>query len=123
MIDPRAVVHPDAQVGPEVTVGPFSIIEAGVTIGAGTRIDSHVLIRAGTTLGRDNRIYSFASIGEDPQFAGYNGEATRLEIGDANVIREYVTLNRGSTSPKGTGVTRIGSHNFLMAYCHIAQVI
>ncbi len=121
MIDPRAVVHPDAQVGPEVTVGPFSIIEAGVTIGAGTRIDSHVLIRAGTTLGRDNRIYSFASIGEDPQFAGYNGEATRLEIGDANVIREYVTLNRGSTSPKGTGVTRIGSHNFLMAYCHIAH--
>ena len=121
MIDARAVVHPDAQIGPEVTVGPFSIIEAGVTIGAGTRIDSHVLIRAGTTLGRDNRIYSFASIGEDPQFAGYNGEATRLEIGDANVIREYVTLNRGSTSPKGTGVTRIGSHNFLMAYCHIAH--
>ncbi len=121
MIDARAVVHPDAQIGPEVTVGPFSIIEAGVTIGAGTRIDSHVLIRAGTTLGRDNRIYSFASIGEDPQFAGYNGEVTRLEIGDANVIREYVTLNRGSTSPKGTGVTRIGSHNFLMAYCHIAH--
>ena len=121
MIDGRAVVHAGAQLASDVTVGPFSVIEEEVVIGSGTRIDSHVIIRSGTHIGQDNRIYSFSSIGEDPQFAGYDGEPTRLEIGDANVIREYVTLNRGSSSKRGTGVTRVGSHNFLMAYSHIAH--
>ena len=119
MIDDRAAIHPDAQIGSDVSIGPFTIVEAGVTIGSGTRVGSHVVIREGTHLGQDNHIYSFASIGEDPQFAGYSGENTVLEVGDHNVIREYVTLNRGS--PAGTGTTRIGSHNFLMAYCHIAH--
>ncbi len=119
MIDDRAAIHPDAQIGSDVSIGPFTIVEAGVTIGSGTRVGSHVVIREGTRLGQDNHIYSFASIGEDPQFAGYSGENTVLEVGDHNVIREYVTLNRGS--PAGTGTTQIGSHNFLMAYCHIAH--
>ena len=119
MIDDRAAIHPDARISSDVSIGPFTIVEAGVTIGSGTRVGSHVVIREGTRLGQDNHIYSFASIGEDPQFAGYSGENTVLEVGDHNVIREYVTLNRGS--PAGTGTTQIGSHNFLMAYCHIAH--
>ena len=121
MISDRAVVDPGAHLAEEVEIGPFCVIEGDVSIGRGTRIGSHVVVRSGTQIGRDNRIYSFASIGEDPQFAGYAGEPTRLEIGDANVIREYVTLNRGSTSDRGTGITRIGSNNFLMAYSHNAH--
>ncbi|MBD84775.1 MAG: acyl-[acyl-carrier-protein]--UDP-N-acetylglucosamine O-acyltransferase [Acidiferrobacteraceae bacterium] len=121
MISDRAVIDPGAHLEENVEIGPFCVIEGDVAIGRGTRIGSHVLIRSGTEIGRNNRIYSFASIGEDPQFAGYAGEPTRLEIGDANVIREYATLNRGSTSDRGTGVTRIGNNNFLMAYSHIAH--
>jgi len=121
VIDGRAVVHPGATLASDVTVGPFSVIEEDVVIGSRTKIDSHVIIRSGTHIGQDNRIYSFSSVGEDPQFAGYDGEPTRLKIGDANVIREYVTLNRGSSSSRGTGVTKVGSHNFLMAYSHIAH--
>ena len=121
MISDRAIVDPGANLAQDVEIGPFCVIEEDVTIGPGTRIDSHVVVRSGTRIGRDNRIYSFASIGEDPQFAGYDGQPTRLEIGDANVIREYVTLNRGSTSARGTGVTKVGNHNFLMAYSHIAH--
>lgn len=121
MISDRAIVHPGANLAQDVEIGAFCVIEEDVTIGQGTRIDSHVVVRSGTRIGRDNRIYSFASIGDDPQFAGYDGKPTRLEIGDANVIREYVTLNRGSTSARGTGITRVGNHNFLMAYSHIAH--
>ena len=121
MISDRAVIDPGAHLEEDVEIGPFCVIEGDVAIGRGTRIGSHVVIRSGTEIGRNNRIYSFASIGEDPQFAGYAGEPTRLEIGDANVIREYATLNRGSTSDRGTGVTRIGNNNFLMAYSHIAH--
>ena len=121
MISDRAVIDPGAHLEEDVEIGPFCVIEGDVAIGRGTRIGSHVVIRSGTEIGRNNRIYSFASIGEDPQFAGYAGEPTRLEIGDANVIREYATLNRGSTSDRGTGVTRIGSNNFLMAYSHVAH--
>ena len=121
MISDRAVIDPGAYLAEEVEIGPFCVIEKDVSIGRGTRIGSHVVVRSGTQIGRDNRIYSFASIGEDPQFAGYAGEPTRLEIGNANVIREYVTLNRGSASDRGTGVTHIGNNNFLMAYSHIAH--
>jgi len=121
VISDRAVIDPGAHLEEDVEIGPFCVIEGDVAIGRGTRIGSHVVIRSGTEIGRNNRIYSFASIGEDPQFAGYAGEPTRLEIGEANVIREYATLNRGSTSDRGTGVTRIGNNNFLMAYSHIAH--
>ena len=121
MIDSKAVIDPNADLAADVSVGPFSVIESDVEIGAGTDIGSHVVIRSGTRIGAENKIYSFASIGEDPQFFGYAGEPTRLEIGDHNIIREYVTLNRGSSSSRGTGTTTIGNHNFIMAYSHVAH--
>ncbi len=104
-----------------VSIGPLLSSRQTLAIGSGTRIDSHVVVRSGTRVGKNNRIYPFASIGDDPQFAGYKGEKTSLEIGDNNIIREYVTLNRGAASPRGTGVTRLGSDNFIMAYSHIAH--
>jgi UDP-N-acetylglucosamine acyltransferase len=119
MIDPRAIVHADAELGPGVEVGPFSIIEKGVRIGQNTRIGPHVVIRENTTIGADNRIFQFCSIGEDPQYAGFGDEQTYLEIGDRNTIREYCTLNRGT--PAGDGITRVGNDNFLMAYVHVAH--
>lgn len=119
VIDPHAIVHPDAVLGQRVSIGPYSIVEAGVEIGDDTWIGPHVVIRGNTRVGRENKIYQFCSIGEDPQFIGYAGEPTRLEIGDRNIVREYCTLNRGSHV--GTGLTRIGNDNFIMAYVHIAH--
>lgn len=120
LIHPQAIVHPGARLGTNVHVGPFSVIGDGVEIGDGTWIGPHVVVNGPTRIGRDNRIYQFASLGESPQHMGYKGEPTRLEIGDRNTIREYCTLNRGSTVP-GHGVTRVGDDNFVMAYCHIAH--
>ncbi|MEW8508800.1 MAG: acyl-ACP--UDP-N-acetylglucosamine O-acyltransferase [Candidatus Thiodiazotropha sp.] len=119
LIDPRAVVDPGAELDEGVSVGPFSIIGDGVKIAAGTVIGPHVVVGGPTEIGRDNRIYQFASIGEDPQDMKYAGEPTRLEIGDRNVIREFATLHRGTTQDQG--VTRIGNDNLLMAYIHVAH--
>lgn len=119
MIDPRAIVDPAARLAPDVSVGPFSIIGPGVEIGAGTTIGPHAVVKGPARIGRDNRIYPFASIGEDPQDKKYAGEATRLEIGDGNLFREYVTVHRGTV--QGGGVTRIGDHNWIMIGCHIAH--
>lgn len=119
MIDPRAVVDPGARLATTVSVGPFSVIGAGVEIDAGSWIGPHVVIKGPTRIGRDNRIFQFASIGDDPQDKKYGGESTRLEIGDRNTIREYVTINRGTV--QGQGVTRIGCDNWIMAYVHIAH--
>jgi len=119
LIDQRALVAQGASIGKNVSIGAFSIVEQEVEIGDDTWIGSHVVIRSGTKIGSCNKIYQFSSIGEDPQFAAYNGEKTSLIVGNGNVIREYVTLNRGS--PAGTGVTQIGDNNFLMAYVHIAH--
>ncbi|MEW8028644.1 MAG: acyl-ACP--UDP-N-acetylglucosamine O-acyltransferase [Candidatus Thiodiazotropha sp.] len=119
MIDPHAVIDPDAELDEGVSVGPFSIIGAGVKIAAGTEIGPHVVIKGPTQIGRDNRIYQFASVGEDPQDMKYAGEPTTLEIGDRNVIREFATLHRGTVQDKG--VTRIGNDNLLMAYIHVAH--
>lgn len=119
MIDPRAVVDPAAELDEGVSVGPFSIIEQGVRIGAGTKVGPHVVIRGETWIGRENRIFQFSSIGEDPQDKKYQGEKTRLEIGDGNRIREFVTIHRGTV--QDGGVTRIGDDNLLMAYSHIAH--
>jgi UDP-N-acetylglucosamine acyltransferase len=119
MIDPRAVVSPDALLATDVRVGPFAVIGAGVEIGAGTLIESHVVIKGPTQIGRDNHIFSFASLGEAPQDKKYAGEPTRLEVGDRNVIREYATLNRGTA--KDRGVTTIGNDCLLMAYTHVAH--
>jgi UDP-N-acetylglucosamine acyltransferase len=119
MIDARAVISPQADIAAGVEVGPFSIIGPQVTIGPGTWIGPHVVINGPTRVGAENRIFQFASLGDAPQDKKYKGEPTRLEIGDRNVIRECVTVNRGTTH--GEGVTRIGDDNLLMAYSHVAH--
>jgi UDP-N-acetylglucosamine acyltransferase len=119
VIHPQAIVDSAASIGEGVEIGPFSIIGPDVEIGDGTWIGPHVVINGPTTIGRENRIYQFASLGEAPQHSGYKGEPTRLVIGDRNLIREYVTMNRGT--PVGRGVTSVGDDNFLMAYIHIAH--
>jgi UDP-N-acetylglucosamine acyltransferase len=119
VIDPRAVIDPSAKVAASATVGAYSIIGADVEIGDGTVVGPHVVIKGPTRIGRDNRIFQFASVGDAPQDKKYGGEPTRLEIGDRNVIREYVTINRGTV--QDAGVTRIGDDNWIMAYVHIAH--
>ncbi|MFP5505621.1 MAG: acyl-ACP--UDP-N-acetylglucosamine O-acyltransferase [Gammaproteobacteria bacterium] len=119
MIDPRAVVDPKAELAEGVSVGPYAVIGPDVQIGAGTTIGPHTVINGPTRIGRDNRIFQFASIGDAPQDKKYAGEPTRLEIGDGNTIREFVTINRGTVQDEG--VTRIGDDNWIMAYVHIAH--
>jgi UDP-N-acetylglucosamine acyltransferase len=119
MIDPRAAVSPQAQIAADVQIGPFTVIGADVVIGAGTWIGPHVVINGPTRIGSGNKVFQFASLGDAPQDKKYNGEPTRLEIGDRNVFRESVTVNRGTTHDKG--VTHIGNDNLLMAYSHVAH--
>jgi UDP-N-acetylglucosamine acyltransferase len=119
VIDPRAVVSPQAELAADVEVGPFSVIGAHVHIGPRTRIASHAVINGPTTLGADNQVFQFASIGDAPQDKKYKGEPTRLEIGERNVFREFTTVNRGTTHDQG--VTRVGSDNLFMAYTHVAH--
>jgi UDP-N-acetylglucosamine acyltransferase len=119
VIDPRAVVSPQARLAADVAVGPFSVIGPDVEIGAGTIVAPHVVINGPTRIGAANRIFQFASIGDAPQDKKYQGEPTRLEIGDRNVFRESCTVNRGTTHDKG--VTRIGNDNLFMAYSHVAH--
>jgi UDP-N-acetylglucosamine acyltransferase len=118
-IHPTAVIAPDAVLADGVEVGPYSVIGPGVEIGRGTRIGPHVVIEGQTRIGAGNRIFQFASVGADPQDKKYRGEASRLEIGDRNVIRECVTLHRGTQQDQG--VTRIGDDNLFMAYAHVAH--
>jgi UDP-N-acetylglucosamine acyltransferase len=119
LIDARAIVSPQAQLAPDVRVGPFSIIGPQVEIGAGTVIGPHAVVNGPTTIGADNRIFQFASIGDEPQDKKYRGEPTRLVIGDRNVFRESCTVNRGTTHDRG--VTQIGDDNLFMAYAHVAH--
>ncbi len=119
MIDARAVVSPQAEIAPDVEIGPFSVIGPDVVIGPGTWIGPHAVIKGPTRIGANNKIFQFASLGDAPQDKKYKGEATRLEIGDRNVFRESVTVNRGTIH--GGGVTRIGNDNLLMAYSHVAH--
>ena len=118
-IDTRAVIDPAARLGNNVSIGPYSIIGPHVEIGDNTWIGPHVVINGPTTIGKDNRIFQFTSIGEIPQDKKFHGEQSRLEIGDRNTIREFVTINRGTED--GGGLTRIGNDNWLMAYIHIAH--
>lgn len=119
MIDSRAAIDSRADLAPDVSVGPFAVIGPDVQIDSGTWIGPHVVINGPTRIGTNNKIHQFASLGEAPQDKGYKDQPTRLEIGDRNVIREYVTLNRGTVN--GTGVTRLGNDNYLMAYSHLAH--
>ena len=118
-ISPLAQVDHRAQIGDEVEVGPFCLVGPDVTIADGCRLDSHVVIVGHTTIGERNRFYPGAVIGGEPQDIGYSGSATRVEIGDDNLFREGVTVNRGAD--KEDGVTRIGHRNFLMANAHVAH--
>lgn len=119
MIDSRAIVDASAKVAPDVEVGPWSIIGPDVEIGEGTVIGPHVVVRGPTRIGRHNRIFQFASIGEECQDKKYAGEPTRLEVGDHNVFREGVTVHRGTVQDQS--LTRIGSHNLFMANTHVAH--
>jgi UDP-N-acetylglucosamine acyltransferase len=119
MIHPTAVVHASATVPESCTIGPFCLIGEDVELGERCELQSHVAIHGVTKLGSDNRVSSFVAIGGDPQDLKYKGERTRLEIGDGNVIREFVTINRGTRG--GGGLTTIGKECLLMAYVHIAH--
>jgi len=119
LIDPRAIIDPGAKIAADVTVGPYTVIGADVEIDVGTWIGPHVVIRGPTRIGRENRIFQFSSLGDEPQDKKYAGEDTLLEIGDRNLFREHVTVNRGTV--QGGGATRIGSDNWIMVGVHIAH--
>ena len=119
MIHSTAIIDPSSRIAADVQIGPYSVIGADVEIGEGTIIGPHVVINGPTRIGKHNHIFQFASVGEMPQDKKFIGEHTWLEIGDHNVIREGCTLNRGTSL--GGGVTRLGNHNLLMAYVHIAH--
>lgn len=118
-IHPTAIIDSGADIDPTATIGAYTVIEKGVVIGADTEIGSHTVISGCTTIGKRNRIHSFASIGAPPQDLKYKGEKTRLVIGDDNLIREYVSIHRGTVT--GHGITTIGNGNLIMAYSHIAH--
>ncbi len=119
MIHPTAIIDPSAVIADDVKIGPYTVIGPNVEIGAGCEIAAHVVINGPTKIGRNNRIFQFSSIGEEPQDKKFHGEDTWLEIGDNNLIRESVTINRGTV--QGGGLTRVGSNNWIMAYVHIAH--
>lgn len=119
LIDDRAVIDPQAQLDQGVSIGPYAIIGPQVQIGTGTQIGPHAVIKGITNIGKNNKIFQFASVGDDPQDQKYQGEITRLEIGDGNVIREFVTINRGTI--QDASLTHIGNDNLFMAYTHVAH--
>ncbi len=119
MIHASAAISPEAELASDVAVGAFTVIGPRVRIGKGSVIGPHVVIKGPTTIGEGNRIFQFASIGEDPQDKKYGGEDTQLVIGNGNTIREYCSINRGTL--QDGGVTRVGDGNWLMAYTHIAH--
>lgn len=131
-VHPTAIIDPKSKIHPSCVIGPYCVIGPGVELGEQCHLASHVVIggnggggdgggdgEGATKIGAHNRFYPFSSIGLAPQDITYAGEPTRLEIGDHNVIREFVTLNRGTA--KGGACTRVGSHNLIMAYTHIAH--
>ncbi len=119
MIHPTAIIDAEAEIGPNVTIGPYAIVKGNVTIGAGTQIGPYTTIDEYVSVGPDCRIFQYASIGAPPQDLKYHGEKTYLKIGRGTIIREFVTINRGTAF--GGGYTEVGEENYLMAYTHIAH--
>jgi UDP-N-acetylglucosamine acyltransferase len=119
VISKHAIIDPKASVGSNVEIGPWTFIGPDVVIEDGTWVASHVVIRGPTRIGRNNKIYQFATIGEDSPDKKYGGEPTLLEIGDRNIFRECCTIHRGTI--QGGGVTKIGNDNLFMAYTHVAH--
>ncbi|HSZ50758.1 MAG TPA: acyl-ACP--UDP-N-acetylglucosamine O-acyltransferase [Caulobacteraceae bacterium] len=118
-IHATAIVDRAANLGPDVEIGPYCIVGAGVTVGARTRLQSHVVLEGDTRVGEDCVLHPFVNLGGPPQSKGYRGEPTRLVLGDRNVLREHVTMHRGTAN--GRGVTSIGSDGFFMAGVHIGH--
>lgn len=118
-VHPTAIVDARAEIDGDVQIGPYCVIGAGVRIGKGCRVHSHAVITGRTTLGEGNVVFPFATIGDTPQDLKYKGEPSELLIGNRNTIREYVSLNPGTTG--GGMVTRVGDQNLLMMQCHIAH--
>src|SRR5437868_697838 len=116
---PTAIIHPRAKMPASCEIGPYCVIGPNVELGEGCQLLSHITLEGPTKIGCRNRFFPFSSIGMAPQDLSYRGEPTRLEIGDHNEIREFVTISRGTA--KGGGLTKIGSHVFIMAYVHIAH--
>ena len=119
MIDSSAIIDPSAKLHPSVKVGPWAIIGPNVELGENTEIHAHAVITRDTIMGKNNQVHPFSVLGGDPQDLGYKGEPTQLIIGDNNIIREYVTISRGSHHDKRK--TIIGNNNFILAYCHIGH--
>jgi UDP-N-acetylglucosamine acyltransferase len=118
-VHPTAVLDPSAKVSSSCKIGPYCVVGANVELGNHCELISHVVIEGPSKIGARNRFFPFSTIGLAPQDLSYAGEPTRLEMGDDNTIREFVTINRGTV--KGGGLTRVGSHILVMAYCHIAH--
>ena len=118
-IHPTAVVDPAARIGDGVSIGAFTFVGPEVEIGDGTQVGPHCSLHGPTRIGRDNRIVGHAAIGGEPQDKKFDGERVALEIGDRNLVREFVTLNRGTGD--GGGLTRIGNDNWFLAYTHVAH--
>jgi len=119
LIHPTAIIHKNAGIDNDVDIGPYCIVDEKVTIRKGTKLLGHVVVQGNTTIGEGCTISPFASIGGPPQDISYNGEDTILKIGDNNIIKEYVTINKGTVH--GGGITEVGNNNFIMAYAHIAH--
>jgi UDP-N-acetylglucosamine acyltransferase len=117
-IHPTAVIDPSAEVGTDVTIGAYAVLGPNVQVGNRTQIGAHVVLERDTSVGEDCRIHSSAVLGGDPQDLKYQGEESRLVVGDRTVIREFVTLNRGTAA---SGRTEIGAECLLMAYVHVAH--
>jgi UDP-N-acetylglucosamine acyltransferase len=118
-IHPTAIVDKRAKLAANVSIGPYTVVDGDLEIGEGTTVGAHCVLTGHAKIGRENRIFHFCSIGEANQDKKYKGEPTRLEIGDRNTIREYVSINRGTVQDEG--VTRVGDDNWIMAYAHIAH--
>src|SRR5277367_4431029 len=118
MIHPTAIIHPQAKLDATVSVGPYAVIDAGVELGAHCVVEPHVYLTGETKIGLHNQFHAGCVIGDAPQDLKYKDEPTRLRIGDHNVFREHVTIHRSTTSD---GETVIGSHNYLMASCHVGH--
>lgn len=119
MIHATAVIDPSARVASTCSIGPYCVLGADVELGEHCELMSHVVIHGPAKIGSHNRFFPFSAVGGEPQDVSFKGEKTRLEIGGHNVVREYVTINRGTS--KGGGLTRIGSHTMLMAYAHVGH--
>ena len=119
MIHATAIVSPEAEIAEDVMIGPYCRIGDRVKIGKGCRFESHVVVEGPTTIGENNQFYPFGTIGLQPQDLKFKGEETFLTIGNHNIFREYVNIHRGTKG--GGGHTRIGDHNFLMAYVHVGH--